>query len=758
MAHSCQSPSRGECSVFCRSIHFYTLNAYVQVQQRLASRRVGTFHRAASAVFDMLAIKDSEQRRSPDGRLRHLDTEEDSGDEDNRLPAGNVSPTASYDNSFGEGSKRRFSKNRSASFNDDDDATAYSRSSQRSRRSSSIKDVEGSLSRSNSIQAHVPQDGALPEVMGKSGPNVGTAADIIRSMSNDPSSRPGSREKTPTGRSSQRNIMSPSGRSSLISPATTGRGSHLQYKQTHVVVPTANKEQLSVNFAEELSKWLNDVTSFTGNLFNKSASQNPRALLKKTSTEPSLPNSASQGLAKANSFGGISSNGGSVGSVTSNVGSPARPLRPYLEVSDDDDEVSVNSQITTGSVVISTLPIKSKPYGGRSRETQGAFTASRGPSSLELLMLESGINGPIDMELGKLSNCWNPKRTHVKLRKVNEPTPKLKVAKTVSEERKKYRVKGYLPDIKRGKNPLHQPGRRAQESVVFDIVEALAEHSAMLNSDGNTDAASLAKYVLDSSGAVRRRDSVMNHEAAKKLAKASAHAAAGPSSSSLQEEKGGSLFFLTGFTESSGGDTYRVPSTLFMSQTMTEIPSNKANQIKTLKDKEITDRFTVTPSSVPSYYISSLRGKSRLASESLTVATSPSRQKLSVVKSQASSSFGINTPGPWIPPGGLNVMVSDKTDIFFGHEENRDVGMTVDNTKNKTVIGRQKFVREAFEKYCKDEAKNSGLELLASMKKNRRKKGTGSRGASPNSSICDDSLINSPGNSQMGSPGNSVHY
>ena len=56
---------------------------------------------------------------------------------------------------------------------------------------------------------------------------------------------------------------------------------------------------------------------------------------------------------------------------------------------------------------------------------------------------------------------------------------------------------------------------------------------------------------------------------------------------------------------------------------------------------------------------------------------------------------------PWIPKGGLDVMVSCKEDMLFGWEERRDIGLLAENNAQRSILKRQDVVRESFENYAR---------------------------------------------------------
>ena len=56
---------------------------------------------------------------------------------------------------------------------------------------------------------------------------------------------------------------------------------------------------------------------------------------------------------------------------------------------------------------------------------------------------------------------------------------------------------------------------------------------------------------------------------------------------------------------------------------------------------------------------------------------------------------------PWIPPGGMKIMVSDKSNAFLNWQERKNIDFDVDNTKTKTVLKRCDVVRDSFENFAK---------------------------------------------------------
>lgn len=80
---------------------------------------------------------------------------------------------------------------------------------------------------------------------------------------------------------------------------------------------------------------------------------------------------------------------------------------------------------------------------------------------------------------------------------------------------------------------------------------------------------------------------------------------------------------------------------------------------------------------------------------------------------QSTSALPHPTPGPWIPRGGFDVMLSDKKHKLLNWREQRDIlrNYPVDNTMHRTVLKRQDVVRHALESYLSS-SEHSSLSTL----------------------------------------------
>jgi hypothetical protein len=101
---------------------------------------------------------------------------------------------------------------------------------------------------------------------------------------------------------------------------------------------------------------------------------------------------------------------------------------------------------------------------------------------------------------------------------------------------------------------------------------------------------------------------------------------------------------------------------------------------------------------------------------------------------------------PWVPKGGLKLMVSDKTDVLLNWRERKEVGLLHDDTKQRCVVKRQSVVRESFENYARHSRKQQvaarvsagvsegGVQMWSSYDPNKyRTKKQGSRAATSHS-------------------------
>jgi len=56
---------------------------------------------------------------------------------------------------------------------------------------------------------------------------------------------------------------------------------------------------------------------------------------------------------------------------------------------------------------------------------------------------------------------------------------------------------------------------------------------------------------------------------------------------------------------------------------------------------------------------------------------------------------------PWIPQGGMKMMVSDKTDVLNGWRERRDVGDYVESTRSSAILRRSGVIKNSFESFSR---------------------------------------------------------
>jgi hypothetical protein len=56
---------------------------------------------------------------------------------------------------------------------------------------------------------------------------------------------------------------------------------------------------------------------------------------------------------------------------------------------------------------------------------------------------------------------------------------------------------------------------------------------------------------------------------------------------------------------------------------------------------------------------------------------------------------------PWVPKGGMKMMISDKTDVLNGWRERREIGNYVETTRSTSVLKRTGLVRNSFEAFTK---------------------------------------------------------
>ena len=724
--------------------------AHHQVQIRLSSRRPGTVHHSGSDVMDLLKITEAERTRSPVRATRLMSFE--SEDSDEGYPSNGMAAVPSPSHS--QENRKRASLSVARVRSDDDEAslgpsvvsttTKASNSANKSSSTPAGTEPAPTLRSTSTLSAAAP-DGALPAVSGQTA-----------SIPSPSTSRPGSRK----GRSAT--LMGPRSRPSTPNRPIIGGGSHQQYERRLVATPKdSNDDQPVINFAEELKAWLTSVTNFSGDIYCATAEQaTSRPVLKKTLTMGSFSSTGTRSGRQTM----MSISRGPSGMIGDNVSknsidSPGKkimcdeqgsqtpdtkPLRSY-GCNEDDDDLSVLSQVSGSSLGIKNLEIRATlpearrrvsdcPLSDRDGLSPVMNTSPSGAplSTLEVIMSTAGspcspgrqssLSHCGDVPLVDAinpSNVWNPKRTQVKLRKIMQRTPKMKIASAVAAERRKY-SKGthHLPEIKRGKNPL-VPVRYTQtkESQVSTIRDALASHVDMLSTtskslvgDGTVQPDFLRIVEYDTAG---QRDKRQRNGSARctdlegKSHKLSVENVSGVQDSSQLSLSETGPFFLTGepntstVTNASPTDTYIVPPSLFMAEKRT---SGTGTDVT--KASQLCDYLRVTSDTIPQYYLSSKFRRGFANTNMGSVDSSPIQMTSSTQsRSVGSGLLSLAPAGPWIPPGGLDVMVSDKTDMIFGHEENRDVGLLYETTKHKTVIGRQHLIRSAFEMYCKETTK-----------------------------------------------------
>ena len=56
---------------------------------------------------------------------------------------------------------------------------------------------------------------------------------------------------------------------------------------------------------------------------------------------------------------------------------------------------------------------------------------------------------------------------------------------------------------------------------------------------------------------------------------------------------------------------------------------------------------------------------------------------------------------PWVPTGGMKMMISDKTDVLDGWRERRAIGDYVETTRNNAILRRSNVIKDSFESFTK---------------------------------------------------------
>ena len=94
---------------------------------------------------------------------------------------------------------------------------------------------------------------------------------------------------------------------------------------------------------------------------------------------------------------------------------------------------------------------------------------------------------------------------------------------------------------------------------------------------------------------------------------------------------------------------------------------------------------------------------------------------------------------PWIPKGGLQLMVSDKEDVLFGWEERKEIGLLAEGggCSQRCVLKRSGIVKESFENYVR-QVRSSGSSNSSTQQAYERQGLTTAGGKSSHSSRDED--------------------
>lgn len=467
---------------------------------------------------------------------------------------------------------------------------------------------------------------------------------------------------------------------------TYGRGSYRKSMRNSIKVTTSESEvsTSSPTLSAELHEWLNSVMNPT-----RSMMSNTSIDLASGKRTPDRPSSRGGGMS-------LSSLGSSEVRLSSFT--PKSLNGHFLSDDDDDaegmeltqfnDSFQTNDQLRTSSI--------------HPEPSATALDHQHVPTYPE----EDNGHHP-GMKYGPFGASWDPKRTKPFKRRVpQQENIKLKITREVAKSRAKYKIPDYVSEATRGKNPLIPPELREPMKTEdgVDIIELLSEsmvHEKKIlkripaTTPPTTSSRPLTTNPLGtlitglslttaSSSTLNRLTTVPT------LLTLEAH------SPQQCQQNDDNQFFLT---ESLDQDAEQA-------KISKKFPSTTANENRYYLDSSEKKSLTMTDTLTPELYIMSKSHPSltNIATlPSLTgTSTSPSSLKCSQII-QPHAAFPFTTYGPWIPKGGMGIMISDKSDPLFSWEENRDIKRfsPYDNTEIRTVLKRQNVIRNSFEGFSK---------------------------------------------------------
>jgi hypothetical protein len=332
--------------------------------------------------------------------------------------------------------------------------------------------------------------------------------------------------------------------------------------------------------------------------------------------------------------------------------------------------------------------------------------------------------GNSSLRYGISGGSWDPKRTKPIRRRPQKENMKLKISKAVARSRAKYSIPDYVPEATRGRNPLipqqeQRRGNGSGEGGGLDIIELLAESVAETKKkiplrvpspeDRASAAAPMGSLItglsltnLSSSSPLRPQPS------SSLLTLQSHHLPNRPHSASdnQKDQKQDQQFFLTEAMtsqETQEGITKSMISAAASTRHETKYFLDPSSRKEQRPSQGATTSLIPTDRTAPEVFIFSKYHPS--TSQFGTLPSLPPASSSFHLSSQSILQPHAGDPfaayGPWIPKGGMGVMVSDKSDPLLSWEENRDIARYCDNTEIRTVLKRQGVIRNSFEGFSR---------------------------------------------------------
>jgi hypothetical protein len=346
--------------------------------------------------------------------------------------------------------------------------------------------------------------------------------------------------------------------------------------------------------------------------------------------------------------------------------------------------------------------------------------------------------GDSSLRYGISGGSWDPKRTKPIRRRAQtqRENMKLKISKAVARSRAKYSIPDYVSEATRGRNPLIPAEQRAGGGAGggMDIIELLSEsvrdekrkmipdHRATAPAATAAASASMGSLITglsltslspSSSSPPRQLLSLQSHHLPHRPHSPSNNSAKDKGKERKQPQEQQQQFFLTEAMASQESQK----SFLGATKPVTATSAAAVHELKYFLDSSSlskdqmgrpppshlmipTDR-TAPEVFIVSKYHPSISQFGTLPS--LPTASGPSLHlsSQSILQPHAADPFAAY--GPWIPKGGMGVMVSDKSDPLLSWEENRDIAKycPCDNTEVRTVLKRQNVIRSSFEGFSR---------------------------------------------------------